>query len=490
MIRKFNFKWVLAALLLVLVTTGGMVSCKFSVQEDRVEYDLNTNPDAGLDQLLNETFRIDIRRIEVVFDYTPEASLVQCRAVVWFRMRPGQNRPVIHLDPAIDNQNAVNEIRLNGETLDIFNESDVNILSYEDTIQQALEFQRDLAADIEHTLEIEYFLQLPEGYPRFSSEVIDIYGWGNQDKFPTLNTPREMAHHYITFRVHSNNPYRCIGSGLVEQVNPNQPGVQQWTLDTERELPSLTVMFVLMPVGDTVLETRRIGNVDVRIMAFQGGASMGQAFAMLQYWIPELEANLGPFPMPRGLSIFLTGSGGGMEYYGGTISSLAVLQHEVFHMYFACSTINKTYRDLWMDEAVNKWYEYSANPGFQPIPDDFQSNIVSARSPVAVGFDGRAYYEGAQILQAAAVRLGGRDRMIAFLSYIHQNYSFAPFTTLEFVDYLNDYSGIDREDEFLRWLYSDEQTAVSTSSSHEIPAKKTIDMTPPEQVLRKYGIDH
>jgi MFS family permease len=80
-----------------------------------------------------------------------------------------------------------------------------------------------------------------------------------------------------------------------------------------------------------------VGRVDVRVLAPVGGVSADGAFATLQPWLADLQTSLGPFPMPRGLSVVLTQSGGGTEYYGATTASLRALRHEVFHMYFACS---------------------------------------------------------------------------------------------------------------------------------------------------------
>jgi len=249
-------------------------------------------------------------------------------------------------------------------------------------------------------------------------------------------------------------------------------------------------MFALLPEQDTIFEERNINGTDVRILAFVGGASIDTAFNMLEQWLLELDANLGPFPMPRGLSIFLTSSGGGMEYYGGTITSLWALLHEVFHMYYGCSTVNKTYRDSWLDEAINKWYELSVDPTFYPITDTYSSNIVSGRSPAGVGFDHRAYDEGAHIMEAVARELGGRNGMIAFLRYLHTNYSFSPFTTFDFLDYLEYYSGVDMTDRFLTWLYHGEQTgyaARTSSSSSHLMHKRKVDMTPPQSLLQKYS---
>ncbi len=447
-------------------------------QKDRVTLSRGYDADR---QLMDDMYRIDIRNIAVTFDYYPDSAYADCQARVDFLMRPGQTRPVIHFDPAI-RYNSVNLILLNGEQLNFAQAADVRVLEYTESTQDALEFQRDLQTDAEHTLEIAYRLPLPELYPRFSTEVSDLEGRGNEEIFPTINSPHELARHRLTFRVHSNTAFRCIGSGLVVK---SDSVVQQWILDTEREMASGTVMFVLLPEGDTVLEQRNIAGVDVRIVAFVGGASLSAAFNQLTPWLPELEANLGTFPMPRGISIFLVSSGGGMEYYGGTITSLWALEHEVFHMYYGCSTILATYRDSWLDEAVDMWYELSMDPTFAPIGNDYRSNIVSGRSPVAVGFDRRAYDEGARVMEAVARELGGRSAMIAFLRHIHQHKQFAPFTTWEFLDFLEDYSGIDMRSRFDDWLYMDEEVHMPEDTAHR-HGLRASDLSPPETIRQKY----
>ncbi len=487
--RSFSsyFLFVFVGLLLV-VSIGCNVS---GGDQPAVPEEIDTGEPEAIDEqaLLDETFRIDILDIDVVFDYVPDESYIDGRAVVTFRMRAGQNRPVIHFDPALRSF-VPDSIRLNGEALTFSDTSDVQVFESDDTTQQGLEFQRDLAGGVDHTLEMEYRLTIDSELPYFYAESNDIQGIGNEEFFPTINTPHELARHRLTFRVHGGTPYRFIGSGLVEAVSVGAgegQDVQEWRLDTEREVASYTVMFVLLPVADVVYEERVVNGVDVRIMAYVGDVFIDEAFSRLETWLPELEANLGPFPMPRGLSIFLTRNSWGMEYFGGTITGLGPLEHEVFHMYFACSTVASTYRDSWWDEAINKWYERSVNPDYPPIAEQYTSNIVSGRTPVSVGFDTRAYNEGARIMQAVAVELGGREAMIDFLRYLHRNYSFSPFSTFEFLDYLEDYAGIDMRDRFTSWLYNGERTYYeSTSSESSDGPARAVDMTPPDAILRKY----
>jgi len=189
---------------------------------------------------------------------------------------------------------------------------------------------------------------------------------------------------------------------------------------------SYTILFHLAPAADVTVAERRVAGVDVRVLSPVGGPAPEEAFAQLEGWLPELQAAVGPLPMPRGLSLVLTPTGGGMEYYGGSITSLRALQHEVFHMYWGCSTVMRTYRDSWLDEAVNMWYALSKDPALAPIEQSFRSDIVSARSPIGTGFDRRAYDEGARVVEAIARDLGSRDAAVAWLRQVHATRSFAP----------------------------------------------------------------
>lgn len=432
-------------------------------------------------KLLADTFRIDIRTITVRLVYHPEAATVDGEATLAFVMRPGQIRPLVHFDPETRGR-SLRSIRLDGEPLDPADASSVRIIEFPGSTQKAIELRRDLASGVEHVLAMTYTLTRPGSYPRFSTEVNDLAGHGNEEIFPTLNSPEEMARHEITFVVDSPTPFRCIGSGWVRQVSA-QP--QTWILDTEREIASYTVFFALLPQADTVLEERTIAGVPVRIMAFQGGASIPDAFTRLQTWLPKMASEIGPFPMPRGFSVFLVTGGGGMEYFGGTLSSLGALRHEFTHMYFACSLVSRTYRDSWWDEAVTSWYEQTYLTTFDLPPDGYRSNMVSGRLPISVGFDQRAYFEGAEMIEAMARQVGGRAGLTRFLSHLFLTRAFLPFDTMELVEAFRLHSGRDMSASFLQWLYWGEGMSavrpLAGVAPHDPP-----DWTPPAPILQKY----
>ena len=240
-------------------------------------------------------------------------------------------------------------------------------------------------------------------------------------------------------------------------------------------------MLHLAPARSHLLTARRVRGVDVRVLAPAGGVTAEEAFATLDPWLAELQGALGPFPMPRGLGVVLTQSGGGMEYYGATTTSLRALRHEVFHMYYACSTVAQTYRDSWWDEAIDMWYELSASPAYAPIADSFRSDIVSGRSAVAVGFDPRAYDDGARIMQAVATGMGGRDRMVRFLRDLHARRSFDPFTTWDLADEIEAWNGLDVRERFGLWLYQSPRAQAAAPAPSAWDWLHQVDLSLPAQ---------
>jgi len=435
--------------------------------------------EADEESLLDAAYRIDVDSVEVFFDVFPSTGQVDARAAVTFHVRPGQTRPILHFDPARTSGTA---LALDGQPLDPGLETDVRFLEWSRSGEVSMEIQRDVAPGGTHRLEAAYSLPLRDGFGRFYTNVNDLEGRGNEDLFPSINSPRDLAHHVVVFRVHDAEPYQLVGSGRVARTDAAD--VQEWVLDTEREVASYTVLFYLVPDADVIADERVVSGVDVRVLGYPGASAHEQAFAQLEPWLAELQQALGPFPMPRGLSIVLTPAGGGMEYYGGTITSLRALRHEVFHMYFGCSTVARTYRDSWWDEAINSWYELSADPSFPPVDPSFTSGIVGARTPLTVGFDRRAYDEGARVIQAVATELGGRAAAVAFLRHLHAARSFDPFTTEELANEILSWSGADFRDRFHRWLYA--STAAASDGISPGAWLHEVDLTPPLEVQRRH----
>ena len=381
--------------------------------------------------LLDAVFRIDVERIEVVFDLYPAERRAQAQAAVTFRMRPGQARPIVHFGPVRSPSGTA--LRLDGQDLDPARASDVRLFSYDGSGQVSVELQRDLAAGAPHRLEASYPLALADAGGRFFADVNDIEGRGNEAVFPTLNVPHELARHVLVFRVHAAEPYVAVGSGLLTgAIRGRRPGVDArhgargGVLHGDvppRPGPHPRPLRAAHPRGGRArprADRRRHRRGGVRDPRSLARGAPGGARTLSRCRAASTSCS------PR--------AGGGMEYYGATTTSLRALRHEVFHMYFGCSTVARTYRDSWWDEAIDMWYELSADPAYAPIEPGYRSDIVSGRSAVAVGFDRRAYDQGARIMQAVATEMGGRERMVRFLRDLHARRSFDPFTTWDLAD--------------------------------------------------------
>lgn len=443
---------------------------------------------AGEDDILDAVFRIDLKTVQADLTFNPADVSVDGTCRLTFRMRPGQVRPAFHFKPLAEGRISSCTFALDGETWTVNDFTPgagtpiLKILDIPGSAQKSIEVQRDVDPGVDHIMALTYHFALPVTYPRFSSPVDDIAGQGNEAIFPTVNLPGELARHLITLRVTGDAPYRCLGSGWVQKSGP-----QQWLLDTEREVASYTVMYALLPEADTVYEERTINGIPVRMMAYVGGASVSQAWTQITGALTDFPSWYGPFPMPRGLSVFLVGGGGGMEYFGGTIAGISALRHEIHHMYFGTSTVAMTYRDSWFDEAVTAWaVDYNRNT--TPLADTYRSNIVGGRTSWAIGFDVRAYNQGAQLFAALAARLGGAANLTLFLSDLYRRHAFAPFTSLQLAEYFRVYSGVDVRSNFLTWLYDGRAPIEPDAASDAALASKAVDETPPDAILKRYGL--
>jgi len=415
------------------------------------------------DQLINEAFRVDIQTIDADLDFYPANGHMNGSATVTFTMLPGQTRPLFHLDYTIADR-GFSSIKLNGEVLDPDSDEDLQVIPVTGTSMRGLHIQRDLVPYRTHTLELQYSKLIPTNVKVFYTDVNDIQGNGNETFFPTINRPAELARHRLRLTVTDTDSYHCIGSGLVETIPDSSS--RSFLLDTERQVASYTVMFFIGSQSQVGLRNLMINDTPVHIMTELGHEQLAnQAEETLITWLPQLEDHFGAFPM-RALSLFMTPSGGGMEYFGGTVTSNWALRHEVVHMYFACSTIAKTYRDSWWDEAITSWYEeWPTNPA---INDAYQSDMVSGRSPIDIGFDTDAYNQGAQMFEHISQSLGSYDALVHFLGSVAQTYQWSPISTKDLVYLLLLRTGLDYEAKFDQWLFNitDESKMQPTHTPH------------------------
>ncbi|MBE0665906.1 MAG: hypothetical protein IH584_08765 [Candidatus Aminicenantes bacterium] len=78
--------------------------------------------------------------------------------------------------------------------------------------------------------------------------------------------------------------------------------------------------------------------------------------------------------------------------------------------------------------------------------------------------------------------------MVAFLSDVYRRHAFSPFSSMDLAEYFRQYSGIDLRQDFQDWLFN-KAAALETTIPINNQFASLPDLTPPDEILRKYGLE-
>jgi hypothetical protein len=406
---------------------------------------------------LADAFRIDVSDLGVTYDFRPGSPRVEGLATLHFEMRPGQTRPLFDFNPLRRSKeperSMLTSLELDGEALDPYDDSDLRRVRTAPGAEAAFEIQRRVSSGDQHTLQVAWSMPRPippHSRRWFFADFDDTEGPKDETEtlWPTISSPDDLIHHTIHLRVHSKRSYTVIGSGLVKRREEGA-GVQAWDIDSVRPIPSHTMFFAAVPSDEVSTDRFTASGVHVTIASNPGAAVVERARSITRRTIAREIHDFGPFPMPR-VQILLTRWPSGMEYYGATRTGLGSLAHELGHMYFGVTAVNRTWRDTWFDESAVVWWQEHAS--LDPVGPRFRSAIGAGRPAAAPGFDESAYGAGARVLEAIARSIGGDRKMMAFLADLYARRKFEPFTTADLIDdVLASQSTLDRE-QLERWL--------------------------------------
>jgi hypothetical protein len=277
--------------------------------------------------------------------------------------------------------------------------------------------------------------------------------------------------------------YVFVGSPFATVDGSPGEGVEQWTFDTQIEIPSARLVFGFSPrrlphgLRTSVEDTRTVNGIDVRIVSYMYDSewnlelrpdanNLDAAYTELSGLLPQLEEDFGPLPTSS-LTVILesredepgifTFPGlGPMGFYGAIETTNDSLKYELFSQYFgAAGVIFKTYRDSWLGKAVARWYMDEIT---DTVDDGDLGDMLSFVLPNTnkLNFEPGigAFDRGPKIIQRFAESAGGRDQMIAFLRWLYENHSLEPMSTLDFVQYFKEQTGSDLYDQVVTWCYN------------------------------------
>jgi hypothetical protein len=179
----------------------------------------------------------------------------------------------------------------------------------------------------------------------------------------------------------------------------------------------------------------------------------------------ELEADYGPWAH-KGLVAYETIPGtGGMEHSGATQTSLAALDHEMLHSYFAKGVMPANGNAGWIDEAIASWRDF----GYQtkPLPGFGGSNL-GLGSPYQRNTDGRAYKLGREFMAYLDYRFQNIGGLKSFLRGYFAAYKHTVITQEHFKNNLEFFSGLDLTEAFQTYIWGTNTTDAELTETSPV----------------------
>ncbi len=164
----------------------------------------------------------------------------------------------------------------------------------------------------------------------------------------------------------------------------------------------------------------------------------------------ELENDYGPWGHPAFLGYGTIPGMGGMEHAGATATSLAALDHEMLHSYFAKGVMPANGNSGWIDEAIASWRD----KGYQRLPlPGFGGSNLGRGSIYKRNTDDRAYKLGAAFMGHLDYLLQNTGGLKAFLRGYFSAYKHMVITQDHFKNNLEFFSGLDLTEEFNTYVW-------------------------------------
>lgn len=166
--------------------------------------------------------------------------------------------------------------------------------------------------------------------------------------------------------------------------------------------------------------------------------------------LKELEADYGPWGHDSLVAYGTMPGVGGMEHSGATQTSLAALDHEMLHSYFAKGVMPADGNSGWIDEAIASWRDN----GYQRLPHPgFSGSNLGAHSVYQRNTDDRCYKLGNLFMAYLDYRMQNVGGLKPFLRGYFQTYNHTIITAEHFLNNLEFFSGLSLREDFEKYVW-------------------------------------
>lgn len=282
-----------------------------------------------------------------------------------------------------------------------------------------------------------------------------------------MPTNYEYDQYKMTFKVKvvgSKNRYNIFSNGVVTETARSE-----FTVEHPSFFTASSVFYHLVPTHKFKRLNFKFKSISgkmipVRIYSISRVRNMFFAKKTIKV-LKELEADYGAWPHPA-LIIYGTKLKGGMEYVGGTVTSLLSLGHELQHSYFAKGVLPANGNSGWIDEAVASWRDkgHKSTSTVKYNRFNLGNHSVYQRKT-----DDNSYEKGRSFIAYLDYQLKaqGHKGMKDFLKTYFNKRKFTTITTADFISDLKDYSKFDFQKSFDQYVLSKSSTLKSLGDRSE-----------------------
>lgn len=263
----------------------------------------------------------------------------------------------------------------------------------------------------------------------------------------------EYDQYKMTFEVNVHKSpwgHRLFANGLVEKKGRNS-----FKVEFPSYFTSSSVFFHLSPVQKySVIQFnyRSIKGtpLPITIYSLSNSKNLKYKKKVLQV-LAELESDYGAFPHPE-LIVYGTILPGGMEYAGAIETSYASIGHELQHQYFAKGIMPANGNSGWIDEGIASWRDNGHQTHNAP---NFNTANLGNLSLYTRNTHKKSYVLGRSFIAYLDYKLkeNGHIGMKDFLRNYIQKRLFTAVTNFDFLQDLQNFSGINFKEDFNRYIF-------------------------------------
>lgn len=453
-------------LLLCFVSCGGSGG---SSSSEKSQFDLGPGyyPEGLSDKIITKSNGIhapmNFLAQDLTMTFNPSTQKVTGHSLISFKLKHA-GRPYFEL------QGTVKNVKINDVAT-----SATSISDPDGQNQSYWSVNEEVSSDAIHQVEFDYELptgrvSFVDGGVRFLTDMTDLSGkffeyWGpvgfEEDAF-AMNLILKVPGTTSTHVLRTNGTITSSGSTEWRVTFPNYYSKSSFYvhLTNQTTLPSQKFVYKGL-------------EKDIPIEVYGVTSSLvNSAVAVLPSLFKELEADYGPYPHDKFLA-YMNDRSGGMEYVGATITSVASIDHELLHSWFARSVIPADGRSGWIDEAMASWRDYGYTRASSTL--NRTATNLSNYSPFRKTTPSNSYVDGRGLFAELDREFATMGGLKSVMKDLHATYKHKVITNEEFWSFLEDHTGMELDDFRIRYTLGN-----ATSSSYAKTSLKTNDVSPME----------